>query len=111
MDKAEAKPCALSVAPHDTDGLVFAVIPTGNRYGLRGATLHIGSFGRCDNGRISMRPIPGNIRGLRVTDIARYWWRTIDERLAIRWPVGEVPYSGPENPYIVSPVMPVRSEE
>jgi len=102
----------LSVAPHDTDGLVFAVIPTGNRYGLRGATLHIGSFRRRDSRRISMRPIPGNIRGLRVTDIAWDRRRTIDERLAIRWPGGEVTYARPENPYIiVSPMMPVRAEE
>jgi hypothetical protein len=59
-----------------------------------------------------MRPIPGSFRGLRVTDVAGYLWRTIDERLAIRWTGGEVTYARPENPYvIVSSVMPVRSEE
>jgi hypothetical protein len=59
----------LSVAPHDIDGLISAVLPR-NRYGLRGAARHIGPVGRYDGGRISMGPIPGNIIGIGLTDIA-----------------------------------------
>ena len=60
---------ALSVAPHDIDGLLFAVT-SGNRYGLRGAARHIGPIGRRDIRRISMCPIPGNIVRVGVMRIA-----------------------------------------
>ena len=98
----------MSVTPHDTYGVLCAVMSR-NRDGLRRAGLHIGSVRRCDNRRISMCPIPGNIRCLRVTDIAGYRLRKIDRGFARRWPVAEVvPYPRPEDLAIVSPVMPER---
>jgi hypothetical protein len=97
----------LSVAPHDTYGLVSAVMPR-KRYGLRGAARHIGSVRRCDGRRISMGPIPGNILCIRVMNIARCRLRNISDRFAIRWPVGEVPFCRPDDRCIVSPVMPER---
>jgi hypothetical protein len=95
----------LLVAPHDTYGLLFALTPR-NRYGLRGAARHIWSFGRYDNRRVSMCPIPGNIRRIRgnIRHGSAIRWPVE----AIRWPVEEAPFCGPENPYIVSPVMPKR---
>jgi hypothetical protein len=99
----------LSIAPHDIYGVLFAVMPAGNRDGLRGAARHIWASRRCDNRRISMGPIPGNIISMRGTDIAWYGLRAISQGFAIRWPGEEVPFCRPEDPYIVSPVMPERS--
>lgn len=93
------------VASHDIYGLLFAAASR-NRHGLRGATLHIGSFRRCDSRRKSMRPIPGNIIGVGVTEIARYRLRSTYHGFAIRRPVEEAPCCRPQGPYIVSPVMP-----
>jgi hypothetical protein len=64
------------VAPRDTYGLPFAVVPR-HRYVLRGAARHIWSFRRRDSRRISMCPIPGNIMFIRVMDIARCWLRNV----------------------------------
>lgn len=58
-----------------------------------------------------MCPIPGNIVGLRVMDIARCRLRDIRRRLAIRWPAGEITYARPEGPDTGSPVMPERMGE
>lgn len=95
------------IASHDVDGLLFAVAPR-NRYGLRGAALHIGSFRRRDSRRKSMRPIPGNIIGVGVTDIARYRWCRTYHGFAIRRPVEEAACRRPQGRYIVSAVMPDR---
>ena len=100
----------LSVAPHDGDALLSAAA-SGHDNGLRGATRHIGPVGRYDIRRISMRPIPGNIIRIGVTDIAGRWLRSIDDGLASRWVVEEAACSRPERPYIVSPVMPERLGE
>jgi hypothetical protein len=54
-----------------------------------------------------MCPIPGNIVGLRVPDIAWYWLRNIDQRFAIQWPV--VAYRGPHVADVAPAVMPERS--
>ena len=97
----------LSVAPHDTYGLLFAVMP-GHRHVLGGAARHIRSLRRRHCRRISMCPVPGNIISICVMDIARCWGRNVDHGFAIRRPVGEVPYCRPEGPHIVSPVMPER---
>jgi hypothetical protein len=59
----------LSVAPRDTYGLLFAVVP-GDRYGLGWAARHIGSVRRGDSRRKPMCPIPGNIICIRVMGIA-----------------------------------------
>jgi hypothetical protein len=56
-----------------------------------------------------MCPIPGNIVGLRVSDIAWYRLRNIDQGFAIRWPVEDVAYRGPDSAGVVSVVMPERS--
>jgi hypothetical protein len=52
-----------------------------------------------------MCPIPGNIIGLRVTDIVRYWLRKICHGFAIR----PVEVARPDDPSIGSAVMPERS--
>jgi hypothetical protein len=80
-----------SVAPHDIYicGLVCAVM-AGNRYGLRGALLHIWPCGRRDGRRKSMDRIPRDIICVRVMDIAGCWWRwwrSIHVGFAIPWPV------------------------
>jgi hypothetical protein len=54
-----------------------------------------------------MYPIPGNIVGLAVPDIAWYRLRNIDQGFAIQRPV--VAYSGPYIADVVSAVMPERS--
>jgi hypothetical protein len=56
-----------------------------------------------------MYPIPGNIVGLRVPDIAWYRLRNIDQGFAIRWPVEEIAYRGPDSAGVVSAVMSERS--
>jgi hypothetical protein len=56
-----------------------------------------------------MCPIPGNIIGLRVPDIAWYRWRNIDQGFAVRWPVEEIAYCGPDSAGVVSVVMSERS--
>lgn len=58
-----------------------------------------------------MCPIPGNIIGLRVPDIAWYRLRNIDRGFAIRWPVEDVAYRGPDSAYMVSAVMSERSAD
>jgi hypothetical protein len=58
-----------------------------------------------------MGPIPGNIIGIGVTDIARCRWRGIRQRFAIRRPVGEVPCCRPEDPRMASAVMPKRVDD
>lgn len=60
--------CA-SIAPHDAYGTLTAVM-SGNGYGFRGTTRHIGAIGRDDHRRISMCPIPGNIILVRVLNLA-----------------------------------------
>ena len=95
-----------SVAAHDLDGLLFAVTRR-DRYGLRGAARHIGSFGRCDGRRIAMDPIPGYIVCIGVVDIAE-GLRRADGGFVIRWPVRGIPYCGPEGPRMDSVVMPER---
>jgi hypothetical protein len=98
-----------SEAPHDADGLLFAVTP-GKRYVLGGAARHIGSVRRCDHRWKSMGPIPGHIIGGGVTDIAGGRWRRIHQGLATRCPVVVVvvPYERPERRCIPSAVMPER---
>jgi hypothetical protein len=59
----------LLVAPHDIYGLLSAVMPK-NRYGLCGAAWHIRPVRRRDSGWIPMCPIPGNIIGICLMDIA-----------------------------------------
>jgi hypothetical protein len=88
--------------------LSLAVTP-GNRGGLRGAARHIGPVRRRDDRRISMGPIPGNIIGRCVTDIACRRLRYICQGFAVRCPVGVVVCSRPEGPDIISAVMPERS--
>jgi hypothetical protein len=95
------------VAPHHIDGALSAVT-RGNRYGFRAAARHIGPIGGRDSRRISMGPIPGNIIGVGVMDIARRWLRGTCDGFAARWIVEEA-VSGPEAPHIVSPAMPERS--
>jgi len=56
-----------------------------------------------------MCPIPGNIVGLRVPDIAWYRWRNIGQGFAIRWPVEEIAYGGPDRAGVVPVVMSERS--
>src|SRR5258705_376394 len=59
----------VSVAPRDVDGSLFAVT-SGNRHGFRAAAWHIGPVGRSDSRRKAMRPIPGNVIGVGVVDVA-----------------------------------------
>jgi len=56
-----------------------------------------------------MCPIPGNIIGLCVPDIAWYRRRNIGQGLAIRWPVEDVAYGGPDSAGVVSAMMSERS--
>jgi hypothetical protein len=98
---------AFSVAPHHVDGPVSAIAP-GDRYGLRGATRHIGPIGGCDRRRISMGPIPGNIICIGGADIAGSALRPIQNGSGVRWLVVEA-VTQPETPCI-SPAMPERSE-
>jgi hypothetical protein len=98
-----------SVAPHDIDGLLRTAAPA-NRHGLRAAARHIGSIGRHDGRRISMRPIPGDIIGIGVTDIVRRRWRSVDHGFAIRWIVVEAVDCRPERP-TNSPMMPERMRD
>ena len=86
-------------ALRDIYGLSFTVMPR-HRYGLRGTAWHIWSIGRCDNRRISMCPIPGNI--IRVVDVARYRLRNIRRReFASRWSVKLISHRRPEGSCVV----------
>jgi hypothetical protein len=109
MDLSRASPqVPLSVAPHNTYGLLFAVT-SGYRDGLCGAAQHIGVFRRRDKRRVSMCPIPRNAICIRI---ARHWLRTICHGFAIRWPTGGVvPHRRPHAPTVASPVMPARLGE
>jgi len=101
-------PGVRSVAPNDIDGLLSAVIPAGKRKGLLGAARRVGSFGRVDRRRTSMRPIPGDIIGTGVADFARHRLPSTDHGFAIR-PKRVVANARPEIsesvPKIVSAVM------
>ena len=59
----------LSVAPHDTYGLLFAVA-SGNGDALRWTTRDVWSFRRYNIRWKSMCPIPGNIVSVGVMHIA-----------------------------------------
>ena len=100
---------SLSVAPHDADGLIFAVAP-GNGDSLLRTARHVGSIRRCDIRRIAMCPIPGNIISVGRMDVG-CWLSTIDQGRATRWTVGVILHARPEVPEIVSAVMPKRSGE
>ena len=93
----------LSVTPHDVDGPI--TVAPGNGDALHRATRHIGSIGRHDRRRKSMRPIPGNVIAVGVADIARYRLIDIGHRFAARRPVEEAARSRPERPGNGSPVM------
>src|SRR5260370_12306782 len=54
-----------------------------------------------------MRPIPGNIIGIGVTDIVRRRWRSVEHGFAIRWIVVEAADCRPEGP-TNSPMVPER---
>ena len=95
-----------SIAPHNVDGLL-STVTGGNRYGLRGATRHIGPIGRCYGRRIAMCPIPGHIICIGGADIARCALHRIQHGFAIGCSVEAV--SRPEDPRI-SPAMPERSD-
>jgi hypothetical protein len=84
-----------------------------NRDGLGGTARHIGPVGRGDRRRIAMRPIPGNVMGIRRMNIARTWWRPIHQGFATRWPVAirwpvEALISRPECPESGSAAVPER---
>jgi hypothetical protein len=96
-----------SIATHDIDGLVCAVM-AGNCYGLRRAFRHIGPVGRRHSRRISVRPIPGDIICVGMMDISRSRLRNTDLAFATGWPVIAF-VSRPENSRSVSSVMVQRS--
>jgi hypothetical protein len=97
-----------SVAPDNIDGLLLAATP-GNRDGFRRTARHIGSIGRGDRRRISMGPIPGNVMGIGVMNIARCRWRHVCHGFATRGPIEGVPDDRPEG--IVSAMLPERVGE
>ena len=96
-----------SVAPRDVYSLLFAAV-SGNGDVLRGAAWHIGVFGR----RKAMGPIPGNIVFIGVMDIARRRLRNVGQGFAaIGRAVVVEPIARPEEPCIVSAMMPERLRE
>ncbi len=107
LSRFERRPETDSVAPYDIYGSLAAVL-TGNRDGLGGAGRHIRPIGRRDGRWVSMRPIPRDILGIGVADIARSGLRSIHQGFADRRPVGGVRHARPDGPNIVSPVMPER---
>jgi hypothetical protein len=96
-----------SIATHDIDGLVCAVM-AGNCYGLRRALRHIGPVGRRHSRRISVCPIPGNVIGIGVMDISCSRLRDVDPGFTTGRPVIAF-VSRPENSAGVSSMMVQRS--
>jgi hypothetical protein len=96
------------ITPHDVDGPLGAVA-SGNDDGLRGTTLHIRAVGGGYHRREPVRPVPGNILSVGVTDIARD--RLVDigrRRFAVGGPIEGAAGCWPERPRMVSPEMAER---
>ena len=94
------------ITPHDIDGPLPAVASR-NGDGLRGAALHIGTVGRCHHRWKAMRPIPGNILGVGVTDVARDRLVHFSRHgFAMGRPIEVAPGCRPERLRMASPVMP-----
>jgi hypothetical protein len=96
-----------SVAPNDIDGLL--AVTSGNRDGFRRAARHIGPIGGRDRRRIAMGPIPGNVMGVGVVNVARCRWRTIRHGFAARGAIVGIREARPKR--IVSAMMPERVGE
>ena len=72
----------LSEALRDVD--VLTAVTPGNRHHLRGAARNIGPVGRRHVRRKPMGPVPGNIIGRRVVNVARGRRCAVRQRCAIR---------------------------
>src|SRR6185369_26144 len=97
-----------SIAARDIDRLLFAVVAR-NAHGLGGTRYHIGLVAGRDDRWIPVRPVPGNVEGLRVADVARQ--RLCQRRFAEGWAVRiVVGPCGPETvvEIVVVPEIPMQ---